>query len=708
MIIVYFILVLLLLGFISFLRFKFSNDKKLGRKFYDFGEGNFLVYTIFTFITVFIIINASLGDPTFSDPNKQLAYGKRHAQPWLLSTVYRERAAADSLNLDNHFNFINAHFDENQEQRPDPRNFGFEEVYMYGLFTRLAGSADTAKADVGNLCLGLYYYAKGDKAMAEEKFSQVHNQKLKYLNCFYGMTRYYHHAYEEGKARLFSEIHMTGYAAGAYEKLSLIYKYEGRLDLLKNLVYSPASHDYVPYQYREEIYVRARDFAGYLKNLFAELFKNTNLVGFSGALLILLTWVFYLLRINLHRRGSVLVPFGVVLFSAVMIVPVWWLYSFYDYGLGFKLNGGMGHDFLYCVFGIGVIEELVKILPFLIVLRFTKLIREPIDYIMYASLAALGFAFVENFRYFSDDSINIIHSRALTASISHMIDSSIIAYGLILAKFRYKRSSVLYFFLFFLIAAFAHGFYDFWLLNQTASDYWIVTVLCLLVSILVYASFINNALNNPSTPSQNIQLNISLLASQLAAALVGIYVFEFLCLAFIYGPTIADRLLVSLTLSGGYMILFLSIRLSNIDVFPGDWGKIDFFVGLLPMQIIYGDKKPNYNSVLGRTVRLRNFRKKGKLEEILPIEGEIIRREKISGFTGWFLVKLHKPLPYLKLNKEYVLIRSKNPVELIGNGHDAMVHFVAIPDMERLDKPTKRIQDFHFIDWAVAGKPQAQ
>src|ERR1044071_3099290 len=123
-----------------------------------------------------------------------------------------------------------------------------------------------------------------------------------------------------------------------------------------------------------------------------------------------------------------------------------------------------------------------------------------------------------------------------------------------------KKSPVLFFFLFFLIAAAAHGFYDFWLLNEDASSYWFMTVLCLLVGVQVYASFINNALNNPSSVQQNVQLNTSRLASDLAAALVFVFVFEYCCLSFIYGLTIGNRELISSILGGGYMILFLSVR----------------------------------------------------------------------------------------------------------------------------------------------------
>ena len=188
---------------------------------------------------------------------------------------------------------------------------------------------------------------------------------------------------------------------------------------------------------------------------------------------------------------------------------IWLLYDVYKYLFGFQLNGNVINDSLYCVFGIGVIEEFVKFVPFLIILKFTKIINEPIDYIMYASLSALGFAFVENFNYFDDGSINIIHSRALTASIAHMVFSSLVVYGLILAKFRYKKNTFLLGLLFFFIAAFAHGFYDFWLLNEYVAGFSIFTFLCLLTGILVYASLTNNALNHSLTSSDNINLNTS-------------------------------------------------------------------------------------------------------------------------------------------------------------------------------------------------------
>lgn len=399
----------------------------------------------------------------------------------------------------------------------------------------------------------------------------------------------------------------------------------------------------------------------------------------------------------------------VVLLSAVLIFPVWLLYDFYEFGLGFTLNGEVLNDLLYCIFGIGVIEEIVKIIPFLIVLFFTKKIKEPIDYIMYASLSALGFAFVENFQYFRPDSLNIMHSRALTASISHMIDTSIIAYGLVLAKFRYNnRRPVLFFFGFFLLAAVSHGFYDFWLLNDVVSSFSIITFLYLLTSILIYASFINNALNNSTNPSANILLNTTRLSSDLAACLIGIFLFEYVCLAWIYGPTIANRELLSSILAGGYLILFLSIRLSNIDIFPGEWFRIEWFVGFLPAQIIYGGKKPNYNLALGKKISIRNFRPNGKLAKLLPVNGEIVRRVKIGSSTSWYVAKLDPKIPFHEYNHEYILVKPKNPIELFGSTDATISHFAGIKNPDVITQGKATDQSMAFIDWVAVQESGAQ
>jgi RsiW-degrading membrane proteinase PrsW (M82 family) len=643
-----------------------------------------------------------MSDPSFTDPNKQIEYGQKTSQPWLVSNVYQSLVKTDTNNIDQHFKLLEKHFDVNQEMGPSALAYNQEGTFIYNYYTSWTKSTNIDKADKGHLFMALYYFYKDDFTLCQSHLESVQNDKLKYLNTYRGRMNYYYGNPDQAFQSFAKEIKRYGDLKGAYLNLSAIYDYEKRYDDLAAFAYDDYVKQFIPFEYKQRAYITHYDFYNYFKTLLRQIFKNSNIIGFLGALLILVIWVVYLRRVNVYQKrnwGSIVFT---ILFSAVCVLPVWLLYDTYRYLFEFELNGNVLNDFLYCVFGIGVIEELVKIIPFLIILRFTKVINEPIDYIMYASLSALGFAFVENFGYFEDGSINIIHSRALTASVAHMIFTSVIAYGLILAKYKYKKNTFLFFIGFFFIAAFMHGFYDFWLLNKYVSDYYIFTFVCLLTGILVYSSFINNALNNSLTSSDNLKLNTSKLSADLAAYLIGVFLFEYLCMSFIYGPTIGNREFISSTIGGGYLILFLSIRLSNIDIIPEEWSKIDFFVGLLPAQIIYGDKKPNYNSLIGKKLEFKAFRAKGLLFNILPVSGEIIKREKISGFSGWFLVKLDQPLKINKAVTDHVLIRAKERQALIENKNNTIISFVAIPDMKLLETDSKNMKDFIFIDWAVA------
>lgn len=702
MFLIYIILFILLMGFLSFLIRKFRKDKKYNRKFYDFEDNTSVVIAVFLLILTFFGINAFISDPVFTDPQQQISYGKSTAQPWLESSAYSELAQKKPGDIDLQYRFITSHFDENQNMGPDGRSFNQEGRALYNFYDALSKGNDVKKADIGNLALGLYYYFTGDHPNSRSRLENVKNDKLKYLNTYLGIQSYYYNEPQKAYQYFAKEIRLYGDVKGAYYHLSSIYNYEKRYEEITPFAYDDAIKQYIPYSFRQRAYLSHHDLYNYFHALLSEAFISGNLIGFLGALLILITWIFYLRRVNVYQKGNWKSILFTLLLSAAFVFPVWLLYDTYTYLLNFDMNGNVINDFFYCVFGIGVIEELVKFIPFLIILRFTKVIKEPIDYIMYASISALGFAFVENFRYFDNASINIIHSRALTASIAHMIFSSIAAYGLVLAKFRYKKKPFLYGLLFFFIAAFAHGFYDFWLTNKHVSDFFIFTFTWLLAGILVYASIINNALNNSLTSSDNIRLNTSKLSSDLAAGLIGVFLFEYVAMVFIYGPTIGNREFIGSTLTGGYLILFASIRLSNIDILPGEWSPIEFFAGLLPAQIVYGDKKPNYNSLVGKRISIRLFRKKTILESLLPAEGEIIKREKIEGFSGWFLVKLDKPLPISKSNKEFILIRPKERFALIKKGDDTIVSFAFIPDLALLESSNKKLKDFKFVDWAVA------
>ena len=116
--------------------------------------------------------------------------------------------------------------------------------------------------------------------------------------------------------------------------------------------------------------------------------------------------------------------------------------------------------FTYAVLAIGTIEELVKLLPFLlVVLRFEEF-DEPIDGIIYASFIALGFSAVENIQYLQFLSTTEALARGFAGPVVHIVFASI--WGYYVGRAWLRRENVFKTLLAALAAtALLHGIYDF-------------------------------------------------------------------------------------------------------------------------------------------------------------------------------------------------------------------------------------------------------
>jgi protease PrsW len=119
----------------------------------------------------------------------------------------------------------------------------------------------------------------------------------------------------------------------------------------------------------------------------------------------------------------------------------------------------------YAVLAIGPVEELAKLLPFLlIVLRF-RAFDEPLDGITYASFIALGYAAIENILYLQYLTTTEAIARGFAAPLVHVMFASIWGYYIGRSFLRTgKRWSTG---LLSLPVAFAlHGIYDFLILAE--------------------------------------------------------------------------------------------------------------------------------------------------------------------------------------------------------------------------------------------------
>ncbi len=116
--------------------------------------------------------------------------------------------------------------------------------------------------------------------------------------------------------------------------------------------------------------------------------------------------------------------------------------------------------FAYAMLAIGPIEELAKLLPFVIVVLRFRAFDEPLDGIIYASFIGLGFAFAENLYYLDFLPPLEAAARGFASPVIHILFASIWAYWITVAWLE-KASIVLPGLAGFLIATVLHGGYDF-------------------------------------------------------------------------------------------------------------------------------------------------------------------------------------------------------------------------------------------------------
>ena len=139
--------------------------------------------------------------------------------------------------------------------------------------------------------------------------------------------------------------------------------------------------------------------------------------------------------------------------------------------------------FAFAVLGIGLIEELAKMLPFvLVVLRFRDF-DEPMDGIVYGSFLALGYALVENLHYLQFLTPAEAAARGFAGPLVHIVFASVWAYHV--GRARLAGRSVLVAALAWLAAtALLHGAYDFVVLGFPAPA--LIVAAALIVAVWVW------------------------------------------------------------------------------------------------------------------------------------------------------------------------------------------------------------------------------
>jgi len=116
------------------------------------------------------------------------------------------------------------------------------------------------------------------------------------------------------------------------------------------------------------------------------------------------------------------------------------------------------------------------------------------DGVVYAVMVSMGFAAIENVFYvfYSDDQIITAVSRSLTAVPAHACFGVIMGLYFGMARFTFQKKRLKYLIISVLLAATAHGFYNFFLFVGTG--YWplmslLVLIICIVISLRIISRF---------------------------------------------------------------------------------------------------------------------------------------------------------------------------------------------------------------------------
>ena len=590
-----------------------------------------------------------------------------------------------------------------------PIYLGYIETYTqttYGHCYHIDFSRFTSDREVLTIC-SEYHASFCNELEGEPNFQPIHDFDMistPYINYVRGKKALMDYQFDQAERYLKQEIKINPDFADSYMALYKLYS-RYRLDKLDAFILDPVYAKHLPNRLLNYEYFRMGSYGNYLYTIFTERYLGIQFMAFFAGLIISIVWLIYLRSMDVYNKERwldiILVFIGGV-FLTHYCLP---LYDYAHYVLHLGINGEFWNDFFYCSFVIGGSEETVKLIPWVVFALFAKKMKEPYDYILYASVSALGFAFAENWMYL-EHSQNIA-SRFVMSTVAHMFFASIVAYSIVLAKYKFKQKlwKLITPILGFFIACLAHGFYDFWLISPSTRGLSIVTTVFFILSIHVWFYLKNNSINNSrfynSTP-----FNVSYQLNLFMFAVVGILMLEYIFMSIDYGATWANHALRGDAWMLCAFLIYMTSILKKFQPVQGAWMKYKLpqlprFIRAafaLPEQQNTGDDE---RSLVGQKLRMFSPKTNPYIGKLLPVNGKCISKITVSENPDWYLVELKRPLDFPQHHQTQVIVKSKS-IEKTLEDDKIEIYFMLIPDGLSLEQTGLSVEDLHYTGRAYS------
>lgn len=407
---------------------RFKNSRSALLRTFHFLWANAAWVVILAAILIIAGVNLIAPHALPEDPARRLDSLREARLAAEAEPVYRELLAADPLNLELHFAYIQNHFDI-----PSVKSQGKADPSLVAFYRGLAEEPITR--DVGLFGLGLVQARQNDFNQALAYFRQVNGKNIKYVNLWTGKA--YLELEKERLAEMYfrREIKAGGDIEGAVSSLLSLYLEQNQLEKLKAVKEDPQLAPFIDFKYQRRLALKTGELSTYLRFTFLSPVQRLAFEAILSALLVGSVWFIYLRRIDVFHEEPLILSVGMLAGGALSAL----LSLIFSDGLNVLLPLSFGRgwpsDLVFSVLHIGLVEETAKFLPVLLILPLFRRPKEPFDLVFYGGLSALGFATLENAFYFTRHGIGITASRFVFSTIMHMSMTGIVSYAYARARF---------------------------------------------------------------------------------------------------------------------------------------------------------------------------------------------------------------------------------------------------------------------------------
>lgn len=278
-------------------------------------------------------------------------------------------------------------------------------------------------------------------------------------------------------------------------------------------------------------------------------------------------WLNYFKAIDVLEKERIIDI--VAAFIIGFLTPSFSLWAYFGLEvLGFNFNGNVWNDLFYSIFGVGMVEELSKLCG--VALAFyllRKRINEPIDYLLFAGIIALGFSIRENFIYYNNYGSKIITGRTLISCLTHIINTSICVYGLYRKKLFGKGNVYINSAVAITVAVLSHGMFDFFLTQPIIGNLTpFLSSIVYLIGINFWIQMINNAINYSPFFDYHKISGITRLYKIIVWWYIALLGVEFIYACYYMGLSYAAMDVVKNVFKEGLLMLIVTLRISRLSI----------------------------------------------------------------------------------------------------------------------------------------------